>query len=131
MRAGTHWVEDLVDTLHRSRHGSAAAAVPVANGAQYLRWLLAALWLLNVADLLLTRDALARGMAQEANQVMGFFISTGPLAAAAFKVGVVTAGVISLWLLRRHRIVLRATVLVTGFYGAVVAYELVHLLGLA
>jgi hypothetical protein len=123
--------EDAMDALHTPPHGGSVTTAAVADHAHYLRWLLAALWLLNLADLLLTRQALAGGVAQEANQVMGFFISAGPLAAVAFKVGVVTLGVVSLWLLRRHRIVPVATALATGFYAVVVAYEVVHLAGLA
>lgn len=95
--------------------------------AQPLRWLLPALWLLNLVDLLLTREALARGVAVEANRVVGYFIDVGPLAAVAFKIGVVTFGVVVLWRLRRHRITLVGTALITGVYALIVVYEAVYL----
>lgn len=98
---------------------------------QPLRWLLLTLWLLNVMDLLLTRDALARGVAEEANRIMGFFMDAGPVVAVAFKIGVVTAGIAFLWLLRRHRATLVATAFVTVFYACVVTYQLVWLWHLA
>lgn len=107
----------------------ATATTPAcAACAQPLRWLLLALWTLNLLDLLLTRDALARGVAEEANRLMGFFMAAGPVAAVLFKVGVVTAGIVCLWLLRRHRVTLVATAFVTVFYASVVTYELVYLL---
>lgn len=92
-----------------------------------LRPLLLALWLLNIADLLLTNDALSRGAASEANRVMGFFLAAGPVEAALFKLGVVTAGVACLWLLRGYKVTLVVTTLLTGFYALVVLYEVAYL----
>jgi hypothetical protein len=88
---------------------------------------LALLWLLNVADLLLTTHALRLGVAEEANRLMAFFLEAGPLPAAAFKIGLVTAGVLVLWLLRRHRTTLVMASLAAGFYAVVVAYQVVQL----
>ena len=93
--------------------------------------LLAGLWLLNILDFLLTREALGRGVAVEVNAVMGYFLTLGPLASAAFKVGVVTLGVAVLWRLRRHRVTLAATALATALYTGVVLYQLVWLARLA
>lgn len=124
-----HGVEDDVDALQRrdQTEASAARAAECIGCAQPLRWLLLALWVLNVLDLLLTRDALARGVAEEANKVMSFFMNAGPGVAVVFKIGVVSAGVLFLWLLRRYRATLVATALVTVFYACVVVYQLVWL----
>lgn len=94
--------------------------------ARPLAWLLVALWLLNVADLVLTYKALGFG-ATEANWVMGSLLEAGLLPAALFKLGVVTAGVLCLWWLRRYRMTIVATVLVTAIYVGVVVYELGNL----
>ncbi len=120
---------DALDGRDRT-HAKAVQPQECTTCAQPLRWLLLLLWLLNVLDLLLTRDALTRGVAEEANRVMSFFMAAGPLAAVAFKIGVVTIGVLCLWLLRRHRATLVATAGVTVFYASVVAYELIYLLHL-
>ena len=87
-------------------------------------WLLVALWVLNVADFALTANALALGIADEANRVMGFFLDAGLGHAFAFKIGVVTAGVLALWLLRRRRVTLVATTALVLAYALVVVYQL-------
>lgn len=87
-------------------------------------WLLFALWVLNVADFVLTANALALGIADEANRVMGYFLEAGLGQAFVFKIGVVSAGVLGLWLLRRRRVTLVASAALTGAYALVVVYQL-------
>jgi hypothetical protein len=58
--------------------------------------LLAAVWLLNLADLLLTRRVLWLGFASESNRVMSYFLRQGSMTATAFKIGIVTLGVVLL-----------------------------------
>jgi hypothetical protein len=88
---------------------------------------LAALWLLNLWDLLLTRRALNSGMATEANSVMNFLLGMGWLPAVVFKVGVVTVGVLVLWRYRHHRLAVTSTVGLALFYGLVVLYQAVFI----
>ncbi len=66
-------------------------------------WLLVAVWVCNVADLLLTRAALSAGRATESNAAMAFLFRQGTWTAAVAKIVVVTLGVILLWRLRRNR----------------------------
>jgi hypothetical protein len=91
--------------------------------------LLAEVWLLNVADLLLTRYVLRLGFATESNVVMDYFIRQGHFAAGAFKMGIVTVGVLLLWLLRRRAGVMLGAVLLTGVFAAVVAYQAAWIVG--
>lgn len=95
-----------------------------------LLFLLAGLWLLNIADLLLTRYAIWLGFATESNWVMDYFLRSGDAAALAFKVGIVTVGALLLWRLRAHRAVLFAATLLTGLFAAVVAYQVFWVLSL-
>jgi hypothetical protein len=92
---------------------------------QLLFWLLLELWVLNAADLLLTHYALWLGFATESNGVMRYFLHEGTLAATVFKIGIVSAGVLLLWRLRRSPAALLAAVLLTGVLAAVVAYQAV------
>jgi hypothetical protein len=92
-------------------------------GMQALPFLLAELWLLNIADLALTKYAIWLGFASESNGVMGFFLRAGTVPAAVFKVGIVTVGVLALWCLRRHRVAFLAAILLTAAFAAVVAYQ--------
>jgi hypothetical protein len=88
---------------------------------------LAALWLLNLGDLLLTHRALQSGMAAEANAMMGFLLGLGWLPAILFKVGVVSAGVLVLWRYRHHRLALNSALALTLFYSCVVLYQAVFI----
>ncbi len=88
---------------------------------------LAALWMLNLWDLLLTRHALQSGMASEANSLMNLLIGMGWLPAVVFKVGVVTFGVLVLWRYRHHRLAVASSVSLTLFYGLVVLYQAVFI----
>ncbi len=99
-------------------------------GQQALAYLLVGLWLLNVADLLLTKYALWLGFATESNDVMRYFLHVGTVTAAVFKVGIVTVGVLVLWRLRRYRAALFAAVMLAGIFAAVVAYQLFWLTSL-
>ncbi len=90
---------------------------------QLLFWLLLELWVLNAADLLLTRYALWLGFATESNGVMAYFLHEGTLTATVFKIGMVSVGVLVLWRVRRRPAALYAAVLLTGVFAAVVAYQ--------
>ena len=91
--------------------------------------LFAEIWLLNLADLLLTRYVLRLGFATESNVVMDYFIRQGHLAAGTFKLGIVTLGIALLWLLRRRAGVMLGAVLLTGVFAAVVAYQVAWIVG--
>ena len=99
-------------------------------GEQLLFWLLLALWMLNVADLLLTHYVLWLGFATEENGVMRYFLHEGTLTATVFKIGMVSIGVLLLWRLRRRPTALAAAVLLTGVLAAVVAYQAAWVLSL-
>lgn len=92
-----------------------------------LAWFLAALWIANLCDLLLTLQALATHRAIEANRLMGYVLRAGSLPAAVVKLGVVTVGVVLIWALRRRAPVLRATAVLTLAFVALVVYETLSL----
>jgi len=92
-------------------------------GVRVLFWLLVELWVLNVADLLLTRYSLSLGFATESNGVMDYFFKSGTVPTIGFKIGIVTVGTLLLWRLRRYRTALIAAALLTGVFAAVVAYQ--------
>jgi len=92
--------------------------------------LLAELWLLNVADLALTRYAMWLGFATESNGVMDYFLRAGTLPALLFKVGMISLGALLLWRLRAYRAATFAAVLLTGVFAAVVAYQVFWVLSL-
>jgi len=94
-----------------------------ARAAQVVVWLVLELWLLNVADLLLTRRAMDLGFASESNQIMGRLFAAGLLQAIAFKIGIVTLGALLIWRLRFYRAALLGAGLLTIAFAAVVAYE--------
>jgi Domain of unknown function (DUF5658) len=91
-------------------------------------WLLLALWVFNIADLVLTRRALSLGMAREANHVMAYFLAAGLLPAVIFKVGIVTLGALLLWCLRRHAATLMVAAALASAYALVVVYQALHVL---
>lgn len=90
-------------------------------------WLLVAVWVFNAADLLFTADALRTGRAEELNPFMDALFSWGLVPVALYKIGVVTAGIVALWLLRSHKVVLYAAASLAVALGAVVVY---HVIGL-
>lgn len=92
-------------------------------GRQVLSWLLIELWVLNIADLLLTRYAIWLGFARESNGVMDYFFRSGAVPTVVFKIGIVTVGTLLLWRLRRYRAALLAGALLTAIFAAVVVYQ--------
>lgn len=105
----------------------AAAKAAAADWSSLVVWLLLAVWVFNVADFVLTADALRAGRAEELNPLMDALFGLGLLPVALYKIGVVTAGVIALWLLRRHRAVLYAATALATLLGGIVVY---HIYGL-
>ncbi len=103
---------------------------PSAARDRFLLLLLVQLWLLNVADLALTRHAMWLGFATESNDIMDFFLRAGTAQALAFKLGIVTVGAVLLWRLRAHRSATVAAVLLTAVLAAVVTYQVWWVLSL-
>jgi hypothetical protein len=92
--------------------------------------LLVELWLLNVADLALTRYGIWLGFATESNGIMAYFLRAGTLPALLFKVGIVSLGALLLWRLRAYAVATVAAALVGFVLAAVVAYQAFWLLSL-
>lgn len=92
--------------------------------------LLIQLWVLNAADLALTRYSMWLGFATESNGVMDFFLRAGTVPALAFKIGIVTVGALFLWRLKDYRVATIAAMLLTGVLAAVVAYQALWVLSL-
>ena len=92
-------------------------------GQLVLLCILVELWILNIADLLLTRYSLWLGFAKESNGVMDYFFRSGTVPTLVFKIGIVTVGALLLWRLRHYRTALIAAALLTGVYTAVVVYQ--------
>jgi len=121
---------EVVSLMNRSGDTvapSAVAAAPAADWSRLVVWLLLAVWVFNVADFVLTADALQAGRAEELNPLMDALFGLGLLPVALYKIGVVTGGVLALWLLRRHRIVLYAAGALAVFLGLIVVYHIVGL----
>jgi hypothetical protein len=94
-----------------------------ALGQELLPLMLVALWLLNLADFALTRYGMWLGFAVESNDIMAQLFRSGTWVAAAFKIGIVTAGCLLLWRLRRYRTALVAAVTLAFIFAALVTYE--------
>jgi hypothetical protein len=92
--------------------------------------LLIELWVLNVADLALTRYGMWLGFATESNGVMDYFLRAGTLPALLFKVGIVSLGAILLWRLRSYTVATVAAALMAFVFAAVVAYQVFWVLSL-
>ncbi len=103
---------------------------PSESRERLLLLLLIELWLLNVADLALTRYGMWLGFATESNGIMDFFLRAGTVPALAFKVGIVTVGALLLWRLRVYRVATTAAALLAGVLAAVVAYQVLWVLSL-
>lgn len=99
-------------------------------GQRVLLVLLVELSLLNVADFVLTSYAMWLGFATESNGIMDFLFKQSDVAAAVFKLGMVTGGAVALWLLRRYRAALLAGALLTAVFAAVVAYQALWIISL-
>jgi len=100
------------------------------SAEQLLFWLLLALWVLNVADLLLTHYVLWLGFATEENGVMRYFLHEGTLTATVFKIGIVSVGALLLWRVRHRPAALVAAALLAAVFAAVVAYQAAWILSL-
>jgi hypothetical protein len=103
---------------------------PSESRDRLLVLLLVELWLLNIADLALTRYALWLGFATESNNIMDYFLSAGTLPALLFKVGMISLGALLLWRLRVYVVATVAAALVTGVFAAVVVYQVLWVLSL-
>lgn len=84
---------------------------------------LAALLVLNLLDWTLTVDALALGIATEANPVGRWMLAQGTGQSLAWKMGVIAAACLALYLLREHRSARCGTLVCVGAYLAVVLYQ--------
>jgi uncharacterized membrane protein (UPF0136 family) len=91
---------------------------------------LAGILFLNLADYLLTLQALDRG-AQEVNPIMAALFESDPSLALAFKLitAMVVAGII--WQLRRYRRILGVALIALGGFALLVVYQLGLVLTLA
>ncbi len=85
--------------------------------------MLAAVNLLNLADFVLTLDALQKG-AGEANPVMRALFGYGPVLAGFFKISIIAGVSLVIWRLRRFRRPLEAGVLALLVFGLVFAYHI-------
>jgi hypothetical protein len=94
------------------------AASPVRYGT-----VAAAIFVLNMVDLLLTYRALERG-AIELNPVMAALLDAGYGVAGVVKIGVSALVVVLGWRLRRYRRVVEVSLLLAVVLGAVVLYHL-------
>ncbi len=106
---------------------SREATATVAAWSSTVVWLLFAVWVFNAADFVLTVDALRSGRAEELNPFMDALFSWGLVPVALYKIGVVTAGLAALWLLRRHKAALYAAAALACMLGIVVVYHMVGL----
>ena len=90
-------------------------------GQLVLLWVLVELWILNIADLLLTRYSLWLGFAKESNGVMDYFFRSGTAPTLVFKIGIVTVGALLLWRLRHYVTALVAAALLRQRFEALAA----------
>jgi hypothetical protein len=89
--------------------------------------MMVAINVLNLADYLLTLGCLANG-GGEANPLMAALFDSSPVYAGFFKLSAVLGVTLILWLFRRHRTAILATlVILAGFLGLYVY----HMVGLA
>ncbi len=93
---------------------------------QALAVVLVTVALLNVADLALTLRALDRG-AVELNPIMAMLLGSDPLLASIFKVTIGVGVVVAMWLMRRYRRVLEASLVLLGGFTLLVVYSLTML----
>ena len=78
--------------------------------------------LLSILDLIITVRILREG-GVELNPLMAQLLSADTASAAAIKIALVGAGTAAIWLLRRRRPALEATLLLLAVFGALIAYE--------
>ena len=103
---------------------------PSESRDRLLLLLLAELWLLNIADLALTRYGMWLGFATESNGVMAYFLRAGTVPALLFKVGIVSLGALLLWKLRVYVVATVAAALMAGVFAAVVVYQVLWVVSL-
>jgi hypothetical protein len=111
-----------------SRAAALAVQAPppaIALRELVMKWSLILLWLLNLEDFVITVGALRSGF-RESNVVMEFFLGYGLLPAAAFKIGVVTVGVLLLWRWRAHEAAFLAALALAATYGLVLVYHMAN-----
>lgn len=80
--------------------------------------------LLGLADLLLTLRALGQG-ATELNPVMARLFAAGPVSAVSIKMGITLAVAGGIWLLRRYRRALEASLLLLAGFLVLAGYHVV------
>jgi hypothetical protein len=83
---------------------------------------------LNIADLLLTVQALSMG-AVEANPVMAWLFATDPVLAALFKLAVGFGMAAAVWAARRYRRILEMSFVMVAVMTVVLVYHGYHALG--
>lgn len=91
---------------------------------------LAAIAVLNLADLMLTRLLIDLG-ASEANPIMAALLAAGTVPAAAAKVAVTVAVVAGVWVLRRYRRMLEFSLVLLGALVLLAVYQVGGVLLLA
>ena len=84
---------------------------------------LVAIVLFNLADYLLTVEALERG-AREVNPIMAALFERDPHMALVFKLATASGVVLVLWRLRRYRRMLGVSLVALGGFGMLVAYQI-------
>ena len=112
---------------NRPSDTTAPSAAAAPDWSRLVVWLLLAVWVFNAADLVLTADALQAGRAEELNPLMDALFGLGLLPVALYKIGVVTAGLLALWMLRWHPAVVYAAAGLAVFLGLIVLYHIVGL----
>jgi len=108
----------------RGERGRLASAIRLLrDDPVYLAALLLCVNLLNLADLMLTTQWLALGIATEGNPLMATLFNLSPDVAATFKVAVVALVSVAIWRRRQYRRFLEATLVITFTYSAVILYH--------
>lgn len=115
---------DTPESLPQTAPDAGSVVLDRSRRDAVMRWSLIILWLFNLEDYVLTQAALNSG-AIESNLLFAYFLERGPGVALAFKLGIVTAGCLLLWRLRRHPATLVASL------GLALAYVLVTVFHLA
>jgi hypothetical protein len=96
------------------------------DSASSLRVILITVNILNVADFLLTLNALAMG-ASEANPVMRSLFNVDPVYAGIFKFLAILGVTLLVWRCRRYRSALQASLIVLAVFTLVFVYHIVGL----
>lgn len=104
----------------RYDNGTFLATLRSSDGSIVL--LLIAINILNVLDLIFTKQALQAG-AQEANPVLAVLFSHDPLVGAVVKVGVIAAASAIFWAFRKYKPVLQTLIAAAAIFGGVVLYH--------